>query len=193
METPWTLPGTTILCDRQADTSIILDGLFSAGGLVLSQVSALTGLEGYVIQNWIRRGFTTSPQKKLYSKRQFCRLVIIGLLKDSLSISEAVDLIASLNGQLDDERDDLVDDSSLYIWFTRSLKLCEEKPEKAKEAACRVLDGEKTIAPALRERLTEVLEVLCFAYASSVYRKSARELAKKIPASNVGLNQTEKA
>ena len=108
METPWTLPGTTILCDRQADTSIILDGLFSAGGLVLSQVSALTGLEGYVIQNWIRRGFTTSPQKKLYSKRQFCRLVIIGLLKDSLSISEAVDLIASLNGQLDDERDDLL-------------------------------------------------------------------------------------
>lgn len=56
-----------------------------------------------------------------------------------------------------------------------------------------MLDSEKTIAPALRERLTEVLEVMCFAYASSVYRKSARELAKKIPASNAGLNQTEKA
>lgn len=191
METSWTLPGTTILCDRQTDTSIILDGLFATGGLVLSQVSALTGLEGYVIQNWIRRRFVTSPKKKLYSKRQFCRLVIIGLLKDSLSISEAVDLIASLNGQLDDERDDLVDDSSLYIWFTRSLKFCEGKPEKAKEAVCKVLDEEETMAPALQKRLIEVLEVLCLAYASSVYRKSARELAKKIPASNAGLNETE--
>ena len=60
-----TLPGTTIAVDwnRPEEAETLLNSLFLAGGLMLSQVASLTGLEPYVIQNWVRRGFVAPPQR----------------------------------------------------------------------------------------------------------------------------------
>ena len=68
-----TLPGTTIAVDwnRPEEAETLLNSLFLAGGLMLSQVASLTGLEPYVIQNWVRRGFVAPPERKRYSRRQF--------------------------------------------------------------------------------------------------------------------------
>ena len=54
-----TLPGTTIAVDwnRPEEAETLLNSLFFGRGLMLSQVASLTGLEPYVIQNWVRRGF----------------------------------------------------------------------------------------------------------------------------------------
>ena len=64
----WTLPGTTITAQREeADkTGVLFDSLFLAGGLTLSQVSSITGLEPYAIQNWVKRGFLSAPKAKRY-------------------------------------------------------------------------------------------------------------------------------
>ena len=45
-----TLPGTTIAVDwnRPEEAETLLNSLFLAGGLMLSQVASLTGLEPYV-------------------------------------------------------------------------------------------------------------------------------------------------
>ena len=61
-----TLPGTTIPVDwsRPEEAETRLNSLFLAGGLMLSQVASLTGLEPYVIQNWVRRGFVAPPERK---------------------------------------------------------------------------------------------------------------------------------
>ena len=48
---------------------------------MLSQVASLTGLEPYVIQNWVRRGFVAPPERKRYSRRQFSRIVLINMLE----------------------------------------------------------------------------------------------------------------
>ena len=81
-----TLPGTTIAVDwnRPEEAETLLNSLFLAGGLMLSQVASLTGLEPYVIQNWVRRGFVSPPERKRYSRRQFSRIVLINMLKDSV-------------------------------------------------------------------------------------------------------------
>ena len=62
-----TLPGTTIAVDwnRPEEAETLLNSLFLAGGLMLSQVASLTGLEPYVIQNWVRRGFVARAQAVL--------------------------------------------------------------------------------------------------------------------------------
>ena len=60
----WTIPGTTLEAEReQADrTGERFEALFSAGGLTLSQVASVTGLEPYTIQNWVKRGFLPPPK-----------------------------------------------------------------------------------------------------------------------------------
>ena len=60
-----TLPGTTVETDlsRNDAAEALLSPLFLAGGLMLSQVSQLTGLEPHVIQNWVKRGFVSPPRK----------------------------------------------------------------------------------------------------------------------------------
>ena len=58
--------------------------MFLAGGIVRSQVSAVTGLESHMIQNWVKRGFLSNPVNKRYSCRQFCRIAIINMLKTTL-------------------------------------------------------------------------------------------------------------
>ena len=79
----WILPGTVLEMDRgeadQAEAKI--SSLFLAGGVVLSQVTDLTGLEPYTVQNWVKRGFLPPPVRKRYSRRQLCRIININMLK----------------------------------------------------------------------------------------------------------------
>ena len=89
--------------------------MFLTGGLVLSQVAQLTGLEPYTIQNWVKRGFLPPPVKKKYSRRQLCRIFIINMLRDSMQIERICRLLSYVNGRLDDEGDDIIDDSALYL------------------------------------------------------------------------------
>lgn len=67
----WTLPGTVLSvdADRPQAAEEVFSSLFLAGGLVLSQVTQVTGLEPYIIQNWVRRGFLAPPKQRKYTRR----------------------------------------------------------------------------------------------------------------------------
>ena len=60
----WTIPGTTLTGHRSDADQIEsqFHSMFLAGGLTLSQVASVTGLEPYAIQNWVKRGFLSPPQ-----------------------------------------------------------------------------------------------------------------------------------
>ena len=111
-----TFPGTTIEVKNieKGSSKILFDGIFATGGITLSQVSVMTGLEPYVVQNWVKRGFLTSPKKRVYSKSQFARIVIINMLRESLQIDKICNLIKVIGGELEDETDDLISDDELY-------------------------------------------------------------------------------
>ena len=78
----WTLPGTVLSvdADRPQAAEEVFSSLFLAGGLVLSQVTQVTGLEPYIIQNWVRRGFLAQPKQRKYTRRQLSRIVMINAL-----------------------------------------------------------------------------------------------------------------
>ena len=68
-----TPPGTTIevsTLERDA-THRIFSNIFAAGGVVLSQISHMTGLEPHTVQNWVKRGYLSPPKHRQYSERQF--------------------------------------------------------------------------------------------------------------------------
>lgn len=178
---PRFLPGTVIRCPEGADPAELLDGLFAAGGLVLSQVSALTGLEGYTVQNWVQRGFVTPTVGKRYSMNRFCRLVTINLLKDCLSLGQIAGLLSAINGKLDDESDDLIDDALLYVYFARIYFGMEGREDaRLREVASNVTSDFAEPRPGARERLRDVLCVMYAAYLSSSYRKTAEEMLREI-------------
>jgi hypothetical protein len=111
-----TFPGTTIETAKieRNSSRALFDGLFAASGVTLSQICVMTGLEPYLIQNWVKRGFVSSPQKRLYSRRQFARIVIINMLREVWQIDKICSLIKVIGGTLDDDSDDLIGDDELY-------------------------------------------------------------------------------
>ena len=109
----WTIPGTT-LTDKRANADHVEElfrPMFLAGGMVLSQVSSVTGLEAYTIQNWVKRGFLAAPKNKKYDLEQVCRIITINMLKGTLTLEQICSLMTYINGCMTDESDDLVDDS----------------------------------------------------------------------------------
>jgi hypothetical protein len=113
------LPGTTIELKATIPNAAkdLMDSIFLSGGLVLSQVTKMTGLAPYEVQNWVKRGFLPPPVHKKYDRNQFCRLAMINMLRESMQIDTITQLLSFINGSLSDASDDLVDDSELYNYY----------------------------------------------------------------------------
>ena len=179
------LPGTTLEADleRENAADTLLSSIFLAGGLVLSQVSLLTGLEPYTIQNWVKRGFLPPPVHKKYSRRQVCRLFIINMLRDSMQIDRICRLLSFVNGRLDDEGDDLIDDSTLYLHIVALVSRWGDDVPTAEQlnAWCsEVLADYEEPYPGARARIAAALEVISTAYLASCLRRRAELLLARL-------------
>ena len=160
----WIIPGTTLEGKRSEADRIEgqLNLLFLAGGLTLSQVASITGLETYTIQNWVKRGFLSSPKNKRYDAEQVCRILNMNILKGAVPLEQIVKLMAYLNGDLADESDDLVDDTKLYFLFVRlAARAGHIGDTKAwDDALLEITADYAEPVPGAREKLVKVLKVM---------------------------------
>lgn len=174
----WTIPGTVLTGRRdqpEADEAQIR-AMFLAGGMVRSQVAHLTGLEPHAIQNWVKRGFLSPPQGKRYTCRQLCRILIINMLRSALPMEKICSLLSYINGQLDDESDDCIDDSRLYFAFLRVAARYSglmEDQDGLRACIHESLSGYVEPIPGARERVEQVLAIMLTAWASSLLQKQA--------------------
>ena len=78
-EIKWTIPGTVLVAPREEAQFIEnqFSAMFLGGGVALSQITAVTGLETHAVQNWVKRGFLSPPVKKRYDLEQFCRISLV--------------------------------------------------------------------------------------------------------------------
>ena len=164
----WTIPGTVLHADRTEAQSIPqqLDALFFGGGITLSQVTAITGLEAHTVQNWVKRGFLTSPVGKRYTLRQLCRILNINMLRGSMPIDRICHLLSFVNGDLSDESDDMIDDSRLYFMFVSlaaRMKELHDYEVGAKLLDAYLADYEEPV-PGARARVRQVLKIMLTAY-----------------------------
>ena len=178
-----TLPGTTIEVSAIEKDGVrhVLSHIFSAGGVVLSQIARMTGLEPHTIQNWVKRGYLSSPKHRQSRERQFARVVIINLLRRSMQLDEIVDLLSYINGKLSDEADDSVDDTSLYCMFCNILCAIGERyptPEVIKEATEHELADFAERTAGDKKRIGKVLSVMVYAYLSDAARRRIDHLLR---------------
>jgi DNA-binding transcriptional MerR regulator len=180
----WIIPGTTLTGEREnADrTDGLFQSMFLAGGLTLSQVASITGLEPYTIQNWVKRGFLPPPQGKRYNMEQVCRLINMNILKGTMPLEQILHLMSYLNGSLADESDDLVDDTMLFFLF---VKLA---------ARARYIGGSKAWDDALveitadyqepvsgaREKLIRVLKIMLTVWCANMLKQQAENMIAQL-------------
>lgn len=180
------LPGTTVEADptRPDAAESLLSPLFLAGGLVLSQVARLTGLEPYVIQNWVRRGFVAPPENKLYTRRQFSRIVLINMLKDCLQLDKICSLLSYVNGALDDESDDLIDDWQLYCYAVRIIGQAQNRSPAGKKRVsgwcAAILEDYQEPAPGARARVERCLHIILTAWLAGQLKQEADALLSQL-------------
>ena len=184
----WTIPATVLQAEI-ADADHIaqqFDAMFLAGGMVLSQVASITGLEPYTIQNWVKRGFLTAPQKKRYTQRQLCRILNINMLKAALPIEEVCGLLQYINGDLSDESDDLIDDATLYFLFVRLAAEHRQmhNPEGREDALQRILSGYREPVTGAKERVEKVLRIMLTAWAAALLRQTAEKMVLSLKEEN---------
>lgn len=178
----WTLPGTVLSvdADRPQAAEEVFSSLFLAGGLVLSQVTQVTGLEPYIIQNWVRRGFFAPPKQRKYTRRQLSRILMINALKSTLSIEQICKLLSYINGALDDEGDDTIDDTELYGAFVLVAGSVQKHGLTSESEMNRLItDGLKDYKesiPGAKERIEQVLRIMITAWRAAQLQTKAQSM-----------------
>jgi DNA-binding transcriptional MerR regulator len=124
------IPGTTMKFSEQARESafsLISPVLEATGGLTLSQLSKLTGLEGTTIQNWIKRGWVSATKGKKYSEKQILRILLINMLRKAMKLEDIANLMRYINGDVEDTSDDIVEEVLLYDMLCRIIFTAEDE------------------------------------------------------------------
>ena len=171
-----TFPGTTVevLHLEKGSSKTLFDGIFATGGITLSQVSVMTGLEPYLIQNWVKRGFVSSPVKRLYSREQFARILILNMLREVLQLERICSLIQVLGTE-----DDLIGDDALYHRYVDMIAehgigvidretVCRSAIDAAEDFEVRLPNGKK--------QLGRILQVMLYAHTAAQLRSEAEEI-----------------
>lgn len=180
----WTLPGTVLQIPQKDAYHIrqAFSSLFLGGGIVLSQVSGITGLEPYTVQNWVKRGFLPPPQRKRYTLRQLCRIININMLKGILPMEQICGLLTYINGHLDDVSDDIIDDSQLYFMFVELAMQVRSFSEDAdrEKALVDILTTYEEPVPGARKRVEKVLRIMLTGYLAAMLQQQTESLLSEI-------------
>ncbi len=166
------LPGTRI---ETQDTGCknLFGAIFLTGGITLSQLSNITGLEAHTVQNWIKRRYATPPINKKYNQDQLCRIIIINMLKEVFSIDEVCSLIDYVNLPNIKGDDNSVSESEIYFHFTEVLFRLNNDISNLGSSINEALKSFDSTPNGERKRLTEVLEIMVSGYLAYSYKQKA--------------------
>ena len=180
----WNIPGTTLTQEREQADSVesLFQSLFLAGGLTLSQVSSITGLEPYTIQNWVKRKFLAPPQGKRYDMERVCRLININIMKGTMPLEEIIHLMRYLNGDLTSEADDLVDDTMLFFFFVRlAARARYIGGTKAwDDALLEITESYREPIPGARDKLIRVLKIMLTVWCANMLKNQAETMIAQL-------------
>lgn len=179
----WTIPGTVLTAPRADADHLEKDfrAMFLAGGIMLGQVAAISGLEPYDVQNWVKRRLLPPPVNKRYNLTQLCRILNINMLKKALPMEQICGLLGHINGELDDTSDDLIDDSKLYFLFVKlAARARHMGGEDWEDALLEVTADYHEPQPGARQRLITVLRIMLTAWVASKLLDVSQEMIRAL-------------
>ena len=141
--------------------------LEATGGLTLSQVCAVTGLEGSTIQNWVKRGWVEHPVGKKYEEVHIARVLIINALKECIKLEHIALLMNYVNGKAGDGSEAIIRESTLYNYLCEALKQSGQSDDHSKSGVETVINNVirdySDPNPDSRIRIRKALTLMIFA------------------------------
>jgi len=180
------IPGTTLKFTEKARDeafSQISPVLEATGGLTLSQLSKLTGLEGTTIQNWIKRGWVSSTKGKKYSEKQILRILLINMFRGAMKLEDIARLMNYVNGDVEDTSDDIIDDINLYNMLCRIIFNAEDCGGFDTDSVKKFVDqeiSENQTKIADSEKLSGAMYVMVLAYRSGWLKSEMEKGLEKL-------------
>ncbi len=180
-----THPGTrAVLSEENPAVGLkFLSGVFAVtSGLTLSQVKELSGVEAPALQNWIKRGWVSSPVGKRYNIDQVARILIINMLRDTLQMEKIAFLLSYINGSVYSREDDIIPESQLYDYICRIIFTFDgEHPPDSETLRLSILEQTRDYEerlPGSGVRLRKALQVILLSYfAARLKGRAEGELA----------------
>lgn len=180
------LPGTTLPMSHnsQKDVMEVIRPIFaiSSGGLLLSQISEMTGLSASTIQNWVKRGWVSRPEGKKYKELQVARILLINLLRPAMRLEEIVTLLSYINGSIDDRSDDIIPETDLYCILVSAIFEMEKSGNLSYayigSLTDKMLKDYEGPVPDAPKRLKDALCVMLFNVAASRLMERAAAIYK---------------
>jgi len=180
------VPGTLLEAnpDTARDPYSAIEPLLAAtGGLTLSQVSEMTGIEPTTIQNWVKRGWVASPRHKRYGETQLMRIILINMLRGTLHLDSIANLMACINGNALETNGDITPDAELYSRLCGVIRETRSRTPRLPDLDAIIAtelsgyDGRSSEeAPSEnREKLQKALVIMALSYEAA----QVRELAVK--------------
>ena len=180
------LPGTaTAYVERGERGFSKIEMLLDAtGGLSLSQVCAVTGLEGSTIQNWVKRGWVAHPAGKKYEDIHIARILIINALKECIKLEHIALLMSYVNGSSEDNSATIIRESELYNFLCDALQRMGQASDHSRSGVETVVEtvirSYKGPKPDSHTRIRKVLTVMIFACVCTDVKRRTEAMMEQI-------------
>ncbi|PWM45143.1 MAG: hypothetical protein DBX47_04710 [Clostridiales bacterium] len=178
------IAGTQVEQTAALKGSTLLERVFAVtSGITLSQVTEITGLCAPTLQNWIKRGWTSSPVNKKYSIDQVARMIIINALRDVMPLENIAYLMQYINGDANSRLDDIIPESQLYFYFSVINERCGNNHFDEKQTIKlinEVCSDYKENTPGGEKRLKNALKIMIYTYRASLYKKEVEQMIAEL-------------
>ncbi len=181
------IPGTVLNREKMGGATGLdfLDKVFYiTDRIMLAQIKEITGIDGTTLQNWLKRGWVGSPEKKSYTKEHLSRILIINMMRDTMQLSRIIYLLEFINGKT--EQDKIISESELYGYTCTVIgKLSSNENgiyvgiDKAIEEV--LADYAEPVTGAER-RLSVGIKVIALTYCSSLIKAQAETMLDNLGA-----------
>ena len=169
-----TIPGTVLPSDRFGGITgneFIEKIFFVTDGIMLSQIREITGIDGTTLQNWIKRGWVPSPQKKTYSREHLARILLINMMRDTVELSKIVSLLGYTDGG--GER---VTECELYDIVCSVLSVVSAAGDRIggfDDIITDVTDGYAGLSDETKKRVLLVVRIIVVSYYATTMKATA--------------------
>jgi DNA-binding transcriptional MerR regulator len=183
-------PGTTVQRKAKISGKQFLSGIFmGSSGIVMQQLTELTGLKTPTVQNWVSRGFIPHPVNKRYTKDSTARIFIINALRETMNLEDIKKLLIFVNGSTEDHDDDIIPESALYGYFCEIITDERFSFKRVNELIDGVLQTYEEKIKNAKHRLKTALEVICVNYLASDLLNRSANIMGQIKEKNIFTEQ----
>ncbi len=181
------IPGTILNRDKMDGATGLefLDKVFFiTDKIMLAQIREITGIDGTTLQNWLKRGWVGTPNKKSYTKEHLARILIINMMRDTMQLSRIIFILQYVNGK--SEEDKIVRESVLYGYICKVLDRLSENGDISGAGIDGIIsdvlsDYNETVSGAER-RLSVGIKVITITYYSALIKAEAEAILDSLGA-----------